>query len=186
MEIIEAIDQVKQAAEAVSATVPDWTRERPKKFWDPSRRLLKTVPDYQTAGVRARPFSGLIRKYFVLRHRFWSLVTGAEIDLKAQIGGGLLLPHPNGIVFHPQVLIGPNCLIFQQVTLGAGRGGFPVIGGHVDIGAGARILGGVTIGDHAIIGANAVVVKDVPRYGRAVGVPAVVSIRDDAPVELLR
>jgi serine O-acetyltransferase len=104
----------------------------------------------------------------------WSTCSGAEIALGARIGGGLLLPHPNGVVIHPDVVIGPNCLIFQQVTLGTGgrRSGAPRLGGHVDVGAGAKILGGVSIGDHARIGANAVVLDDVPSGATAVGVPA--------------
>ena len=70
-----------------------------------------------------------------MRHRFWSVVTGADIPLNCQIGGGLLIPHPNGVVIHPQAVLGVNCLIFQQVTVGArGEEGLPVIGGHVDIG----------------------------------------------------
>ncbi len=113
-----------------------------------------------------------MRVLAVLRHRFWSIVTGAEIQLGTRIGGGLLILHPNGIVIHPDVVVGPNCLIFQQVTLGGGVGGAPKIGGHVDIGAGAKVLGNVTVGDHAKIGANAVVLQDVPAYATAVGVPA--------------
>ena len=101
------------------------------------------------------------------------LVSGAEIALNCQIGGGLAHPHPNGIVIHPAATIGPNSLIFQQVTIGHGpKPGTPKIGGHVDIGAGAKILGGVEIGDHAQIGANAVVITDVPAYATAVGIPA--------------
>lgn len=162
----------------VASPEPDWERERPRRLWDPSRRLLKAIRDYQKARATARPWSGLLRMHCVLRHRFWTVVTGAEIDLQARIGGGLLVPHPNGIVIHPEASVGANCLIFQQVTLGTtARGGYPQIGHHVDIGAGARILGAVTIGDHAVIGANAVVLGDVPRYGRAVGVPAVISLR---------
>ncbi|NCB26477.1 MAG: hypothetical protein EOM62_13535 [Bacteroidia bacterium] len=85
-----------------------------------------------------------------------------------------MLPHPNGIVIHPKAIIGVNCLIFQQVTIGTGGpvSGVPQIGGHVDIGAGAKILGGVRIGNHAKIGANAVVLGDVPEEATAVGVPA--------------
>lgn len=85
-----------------------------------------------------------------------------------------MLTHPNGIVIHPKVIIGPNCLIFHQVTIGTGGPipGVPCIGGHVDIGAGAKILGGVSIGDHVKVGANAVVLCDVPDYATAVGVPA--------------
>lgn len=101
-------------------------------------------------------------------------MTQADIPLNADIGGGLLLPHPNGIVIHPMARIGPNCLIFQQVTLGTAPGnpGTPWIGGHVDIGTGAKILGKIRIGNHARIGANAVVLCDVPDGATAVGVPA--------------
>jgi len=56
--------------------------------------------------------------------------------------------------------------------VGGPKPGAPILGGHVDVGAGAKILGGVKIGDHAIIGANAVVIQDVPPRATAVGVPA--------------
>jgi serine O-acetyltransferase len=112
-------------------------------------------------------------KWAAARHRFWCTIAGADIPVNCSIGGGLLIPHPNGIVIHPKVTIGVNCLIFQQVTIGT-RGSIqvPEIGGHVDIGAGAKILGAVKIGAHAQIGANAVVVADVPSRGIAVGIPA--------------
>jgi serine O-acetyltransferase len=92
--------------------------------------------------------------------------------LNCRLGGGLLLPHPNGIVIHPDAAIGPNCLLFQQVTIAAGHNGAPVIGGHVDVGAGAKILGAITIGRDAKIGANAVVLENIPCGATAVGVPA--------------
>lgn len=124
------------------------------------------------------PLAVVLKKWAVLRHRFWSVVTGADIPLGSKIAGGLLLPHANGIVIHPDALIGPNCLIFQQVTIGTrGPGGAPQIGGHVDIGAGAKILGPVRIGNHVVIGANAVVLSDVPDNCMAVGIPAVVKPR---------
>lgn len=106
-------------------------------------------------------------------HRFWSVITGAEIPVTTRIGGGLLLPHPNGIVIHPAVVIGVNCILFQQVTLGT-RGGkaVPLVGNGVDIGPGAKILGGVVIGDHAVIGANAVVLEDVAPGDVVAGIPA--------------
>lgn len=110
-------------------------------------------------------------------------MTGAEIQLTTQIGGGLLLIHPNGVVIHPSVEIGPNCLIFHQVTLGtvteSKKLDVPKLGGHVDIGAGAKILGNVVIGDHARIGANAVVLHDVPPGALAVGVPARIILSPD-------
>ena len=75
----------------------------------------------------------------------------------------MLLPHPNGVVVHLEAINGPNCLIFQQVTIGAMEGSMqPIIEGHVDIGAGAKILGSIHIGAHAKIGANVVVLINVP------------------------
>mgnify|MGYP000488618965 CR=1 FL=1 len=102
---------------SVSSTDPDWSRETPRRWWDPSRRLLRAIRRYQSAGFG---LGGMLRrKYWALQHRFWSVITQAEIHLNTEIGSGLLLPHPNGIVIHPAVRTGPNCLIFQQVTLGA-------------------------------------------------------------------
>ena len=171
-----AIPKVGNALEAPSASVPDWGREACARFsWSPSRQLLRSLRDYARAREHSDPISTLQRKWAVLRHRFWSVVTGAEIPLNAaRISGGLMMPHPNGVVIHPEAVLGPNCLVFQQVTIGSGpRPGVPKLGGHVDVGPGAKILGGVTIGDNAIIGANAVVVHDVPAGSVAVGVPAV-------------
>jgi serine O-acetyltransferase len=68
-------------------------------------------------------------------------------------------------VIHPEAEIGKNCILFQQVTIGARGSGNPKIEGHVDIGAGAKILGAVTVGRHAKIGANAVL-RDVPAAQR--------------------
>jgi serine O-acetyltransferase len=158
----------------ISPSVPDWSRERLRKYYDPSRQLLRHLRGYQRARTSDSVFRSLKTGWHVLWFRVWSIVTGAEIDLNARIGGGLLLPHPNGIVIHPEAVIGPNCLIFQQVTLGTGGRipGCPTLGGHVDVGAGAKILGGVTVGDHAKIGANAVVLDNVPAGATAVGAPA--------------
>ena len=162
-----------EASEQISADVPDWTRERPRQFWDPGRKLLLAVRRYQFWRARGGLFGTVFCKFVVLRYHFWSVVTGAEIPLTCQIGGGLLVPHPNGIVIHPDVRIGVNCLIFHQVTLGSrGVGGVPDIGGHVDIGAGAKLLGPITVGPHAKIGANAVVITDVESHGVATGFPA--------------
>jgi serine O-acetyltransferase len=165
----------------VSAEVPDWDRERPRGFWDPGRKPLLAIRGYQHWRDRGGAFALLARRWLVLRHRFWSVVTGAEIPLNCSIGGGLVINHPNGIVIHPSAQIGVNCLILQQVTIGTrGKSGLPQIGGHVDIGAGAKILGPVRIGDHAQIGANAVVLSDVPKNSVAVGMPARISLVDDS------
>jgi serine O-acetyltransferase len=160
-----------RAVNASPATeTADWTRETPRQFWDPSRKLLLTIRSYQRWQGKKGTAPNLIRKWIVLRHRFWSAITGADIPLTCQIGGGLLIPHPNGIVIHPDAKIGLNCLIFQQVTIGTRDGpGLPRIGDHVDIGAGAKILGPVEIGTGARIGANAVIIKDVESGAVAVG-----------------
>jgi len=152
--------------------IADWTRETPRQFWDPGRKLLLSMRAYQRWQRRTGPLADIARKWIVFRHRFWSIMTGADIPLNCNIGGGLLIPHPNGIVIHPGARVGFNCLIFQQVTLGSRGGieGLPVIGNHVDIGAGAKILGPVAIGDHARIGANAVIIKNVESGAVAVGI----------------
>lgn len=157
-----------------SADIPDWSREAKQFFaWAPGKSLLASIRAYQRHAGSRWPGSVLLGKLAIVRHRFWSVITGADIPVNTKIGGGLLMPHPNGIVIHPDAQIGPNCLIFQQVTVGArGSGGVPSIGGHVDIGAGAKILGLVKIGDHVLIGANSVVFKDVPSASTAVGNPA--------------
>ena len=162
-------------APEISAKTPDWMRERKAVFsWDPSRSLLASIRAYQRHAVSSNPFHVIGRKIAVVRHRFWGIVTGADIPIRTRIGGGLLLPHPSGIVIHSAVTIGVNCIIFQQVTIGSRGSGVPRIGGHVDIGAGAKLLGSFEIGDHAQIGANAVVLQDVPLGKTAVGVPAVI------------
>lgn len=108
-------------------------------------------------------------------------VFGIEVSPQVQIGGGLFLPHTVGTVLGAE-RIGDNCTIMQGVTLGTSEPdmGFtaserPVIGNNVLIGAGAKVIGRITIGDHAKIGANAVVLRDVPAYALAVGVPATIS-----------
>jgi serine O-acetyltransferase len=155
---------------------PDWEIEIPARFWDPPRKLIASARSYTRAKQAGGILSLLLSKIAVLRHRFWSVVTSAELPIFCpNIGGGLVLPHPNGVIIHPDTVLGPNCRVFQQVTMGTGsRPGLPVIGAHVDIGAGAKILGGVKIGDFAIIGANAVVISDVPAGATAVGVPAII------------
>jgi serine O-acetyltransferase len=168
------INKTISAGSEVSSTVPDWSREyKPFFAWDPSRSLLASIRAYQHYSNSSFLLNKLAKKIAVFRHRFWSVVTGADIPINSHIGGGLLIPHANGIVIHPDVKVGVNCLIFQQVTIGSVSGSsIPIIGGHVDIGAGAKILGGIQIGDDVNIGANAVVLIDIPNGKTAVGIPA--------------
>lgn len=164
--------------EKASATEADWRREDIRAFWDAGPKLLRSIRRYQTAQAKGGVFGKICAKYWVLVHRFWSVITQSEIHLHMQLEGGLQLPHPTGIIVHQDCTIGPNCMIFQQVTLASAV----VLEGHVDIGAGAKVLGPVTIGKHARIGANAVVTKDVPAYATVAGIPARV-IATDAPEE---
>ena len=157
-----------EPSDGLSATEPDWSREAKKFFeWAPSRSLLAAIRSYQRHATRGILFAPL-RKLAVLRHHFWSVVTGAEIPLTCKIGGGLLLPHPSGVVIHGECEIGPNCLIFQGATLGLRRDGVPRVGGHVDIGAGAILLGKITVGDNCRIGAHALVLDNVPHGGTVI------------------
>jgi len=97
------------------------------------------------------------------------------VPATAQIGRGTVLAYAGlGIVIHARARIGEGCLIAPQVTIGgrSGHAQVPVIGDRVFIGAGARILGPVTVGDGAVIGANAVVVADVEPRTLVAGVPA--------------
>ena len=84
--------------------------------------------------------------------------------------------HPSGVVINSGVKGGKNIVIESGVVIGAARNGFPVevprLGNSIFIGAGAKILGGVRIGDNVKIGANAVVLEDVPDNATAVGIPA--------------
>lgn len=102
--------------------------------------------------------------------------TGVDIHPAASIGRRLFIDHATGVVIGETAEIGEDCLIFHGVTLGGQsmRHGkrHPTVGDRVMIGAGAKVLGAINIGDDAKIGANAVVVKDVPAGRIALGVPA--------------
>ena len=138
-----------------------------------SSRLLASLRAYQYHRDRSGPWHILMRRIARIRHTLWSVVTQSDVDLQATLGKGLMLPHPNGVVIHGEARIGDDCMIMQQVTVGMiDEGEVPVIGNRVYIGAGAKIIGKLTVGDGARIGANAVVVNDVPSNATAVGIPA--------------
>jgi serine O-acetyltransferase len=97
---------------------------------------------------------------------------GCVIGRGAEFGARFVLIHSNGVVINGAVGGGDDVKIEHQVTIGAERRMSPTIGDRVFIGAGAKVIGAVRIGDDARIGANAVVIKDVPPGCTAVGVPA--------------
>lgn len=118
------------------------------------------------------PLSVLWRALFAAVRNFY----GIELPFTAKIGRRVIFEHQHGIVVHGATEIGDDCIIRQGVTLGIRRldrlKDAPVLGKHVNVGAGAKILGNVHIGDHAEIGANAVVLDDVPPHTLAIGIPA--------------
>ncbi|MGN0696444.1 MAG: serine O-acetyltransferase EpsC [Oscillospiraceae bacterium] len=102
--------------------------------------------------------------------------TGIEIHPGAKIGKGLFIDHGMGVVIGETTEIGDNCLLYQGVTLG-GTGKdkgkrHPTLGNNVMVGAGAKVLGPITIGDNVKVAANAVVLNNIPADCTAVGVPA--------------
>lgn len=111
----------------------------------------------------------------------WNVASSAcYISFDAEIGDGLLLPHPTGIVIGDDVRIGEGVTIYQNVTLGranAEQSSYPVIGDGVVIYAGAVIVGPVTVGDGAVVAANSVVNRDVAPDSVVGGVPAKVLVR---------
>jgi serine O-acetyltransferase len=111
---------------------------------------------------------------------------GLEIAVKCEIGAGLYFPHTQGTVVGAN-RIGINATIYHNVTLGArevdlnyAESSRPTVGDNVIIGAGAKVLGGVYLGNHSRVGANAVVVEHVEEGATVVGIPARVIKRDGA------
>lgn len=105
--------------------------------------------------------------------RYIRVVYSCDLPYTCDLGEGVLFKHNGlGVVVHPKAIIGDYTQIYQNVSI-AGRNnrGTPVIGKRVFIGAGACILGGITIGDDAVIGANSVVINDVPAKAVIVGIP---------------
>jgi serine O-acetyltransferase len=116
--------------------------------------------------------------------QFARFLTGIEIHPGSSIGSGLFIDHGMGVVIGETTEIGDNVTLFQGVTLGGTgkqRGKrHPTLGSHVVVGAGAKVLGPINIGDYVKIGANSVVLQDVPDHSTVVGIPGrIVRIKDE-------
>jgi serine O-acetyltransferase len=136
------------------------------------RRILREASSQRTFRTIAyyRAPTPLMRRAAQLLSVFAPGAPAMEI-YDTEVGGGLKIRHGNGTVIRAESL-GQDCEVYQQVTVGHGRGGFPVIGDRVDLCAGAVVFGGIRVGDDVIIGAGAVVAKDVPDRAIMVGNPA--------------
>lgn len=131
-------------------------------------KLLWNFPEFRNLLIYRHRY----RKVF----RYWLAIWYRPMDtlfLQAkEIGGGLFLQHGFSTMVSAEV-IGENCWINQQVTIGfSGHGRAPIIGDNVMITCGAKVLGEITVGDNAVIGANAVVIKDVDKGAVMGGIPA--------------
>jgi len=131
------------------------------------------------------------RLYFLGRFlsHFCRFFTGIEIHPGAQIGPGFFIDHGMGVVIGETAEIGENVTMYHGVTLGGTswrkEKRHPTIGNNVVIGAGAKILGPITVGDNSRIGSGSVVLKDVPPSSVVVGIPGRVTYRDGKRIEEL-
>jgi serine O-acetyltransferase len=121
----------------------------------------------------------IVRMPFSLTYKllftFIQIITGIEIPCEVKLGKRVRIDHFGGIIVSGDATLGDHVILRNGVTIGLRRTGVrgsPKIGNRVDIGAGAKILGSITVGDDTVIGANAVVLHDVPNNSIAVGIPA--------------
>lgn len=118
-----------------------------------------------------RPLNWLLAPFYILASEGVKIVWGIDLPRSAQVGPGFYIGHFGGIFIHPDAVIGRDCFISQDVTIGYGgsgeRGGVPVLGDNVYLGAGCKLFGRITIGNRVAVGANAVVHKSLPDGARA-------------------
>ena len=136
--------------------------------------------------IEARPLRLALRAVAGSLALPWRALRGVHIPSNAEIGPGLRLPHPQNIVIHPHTKLGEDCSVYQDVTLGKGSvPGLPRIGDRVMVFPGARVLGGIEVGDEARLGANVVLTTNVgPKSLVSTAPPRVVS--GDAAERLAR
>lgn len=162
---------------------------RAAKFSDDTRGLLKTV--LTADGYRILAMNRVreaARKYRVpllnaVLRSAQQAMAGIEIGKEVTLGEGVYFVHPVGVVIGGDARIGHRVRFYGSNTIGTAKDdGYPTIEDDVWIGAGARILGPITVGARSRIGANAVVVTNVPADSVAVGIPAKIRPRTDQDV----
>ncbi len=170
----------------------DFAREIAPRFWDIVREDYNahgrdwTKPGFRTMfayrfgvwrmGVRNKFLRAPLSVLYRFMYRYCRNHYGIELPYSAKVGRRVVIEHQGGIVVHGNSEIGDGSIIRQGCTLGNKTLDRPLdapkLGRFVNVGAGAKILGAVVIGDGATVGANAVVVRDVPAGATAVGIPA--------------
>ncbi|WGD36620.1 serine O-acetyltransferase EpsC [Lysinibacter sp. HNR] len=117
--------------------------------------------------------------------QFTRWITGIEIHPGATLGHRVFIDHGMGVVIGETAIVGNDVMLYHGVTLGGTTSvhskRHPTVGNRVMIGAGAKLLGNITIGEDSVVGANAVVVKDAPARSLLVGIPATVRPRKMSP-----
>ncbi len=190
-----AVCKIKSAAELIGSTIVRASlslREFADEIRDDVRSVLERDPAAKNgvevvllySGVHALVAYRVAHKLYLSRHYFSARavsqlarkLTGIEIHPGATIGKSLFIDHGMGVVIGETAEIGDNCTIYQGVTLG-GTGKdvgkrHPTLGNNVMVGAGAKVLGPVKLGDNTKIAAGAVVLNDTPESSTAVGIPA--------------
>jgi serine O-acetyltransferase len=169
---------------------------------------IKTVKDRDPAAKSALEvlllYPGLHALVFYrISHKLWEwkipiiprwlsqtarFFTGVEIHPGARIGKGFFIDHGMSVVIGETSIVGDNVLLYQGVTLG-GTGKetgkrHPTLGNNVVVGAGAKILGNITVGDNSYIGANAVVIKNVPPNSTVVGIPGRITKQEGRKIDM--
>jgi serine O-acetyltransferase len=146
---------------------------------DLARQGLWVMAVYRFGRWRYRIRPPLLRVPFSFCYKILKvasqILTGIDLPCEVSLGRRLMIEHFGGIIISGDTRLGDDVVIRQGVTIGLRRTGVrgaPVIGDRVDIGAGAKILGRIRIGNDVAIGANAVVLEDVPDDSIAVGIPA--------------
>lgn len=131
-------------------------------------------------GVRPVLLRKLMSLHYKILYKLVQIVTGIELPCEVEIGRNFVIDHFGGVIVSGFAKFGNDCRIRNGVVVGLAHTDdpcAPVIGDNVDIGAGAKVLGRIRIGNNVHIGANAVVTRDVPDDCIAVGVPAVIKPR---------
>lgn len=146
------------------------------QYGQPCSFIKAVMSDGTMANALYRAQHALVRlgltPLAILPHYLNKIMNGCVIGMRADFGPGFVLIHPVGVVINSAVKGGRNVWLESSVVIGDNRGACPALADDVFVGSGAKIIGGVRIGNRARVGANAVVLRDVPDGATAVGIPA--------------